>query len=170
MNLDAYLDRFRQQAAAIAHLVENVDDTQARWKPTPDQWSILEVVNHLYDEEIEDFRIRLKLTLQDPEAPWSPNDPDSKITARNYNSRGLASSLQNFLDERTQSLEWLSQLDTPDWSLAHQIPDFGPLAAGDLLVSWVAHDLLHIRQLMELHFQYQRQLAQPYSVDYAGDY
>jgi hypothetical protein len=170
MNLDAYLDRFRQQAATIAHLVENVDEAQARWKPTPDQWSILEVVNHLYDEEVEDFRIRLKLTLQDPQAEWPPNDPVGKVTARNYNSREITSSLQNFLDERTLSMEWLSQLDTPDWSLEHQIPDIGTLAAGDLLVSWVAHDLLHIRQLMELHFQYQRQLAQPYRVDYAGDY
>lgn len=169
MNLPYYLERMSQQAAAIARLVESVDETQARWKPAQDEWSILEVINHLYDEEIEDFRIRLQLTLRDPEATWPPNDPIAKVTERAYNSRQLVPSLQNFLDERKVSLGWLHTLDEPEWDHEHRIVDVGSLRAGDLLASWVAHDLLHLRQLVELHFYYQRQFAEPYSLEYAGD-
>jgi hypothetical protein len=170
MNLPYYLNRLTQQATAIAQLVEVIGEAQARWKPAPDKWSILEVVNHLYDEEIEDFRIRLQLTLADPQAAWPANDPVRKVTERDYNRRDLLPSLQNFLDEREDSLDWLRGLTAPDWSNEHSIAGIGSLRAGDLMTSWVAHDLLHLRQLVELHFAYQRQLAQPYSVDYAGDW
>jgi hypothetical protein len=42
------------------------------------------------------------------------------------------------------------------------------MAAGDLLASWVAHDLLHVRQIARLRYEYVRKLAAPYGVDYAG--
>lgn len=170
MNLSYYLDRLTHQAEAIARLVENVDEVQARWKPSPEEWSILEVINHLCDEEVEDFRLRLQITLRDPQEAWPANDPVRKVTERRYNERDLGDSLENFLDERTVSLEWLRSLDEPNWNNTHVIPNIGQLSAGDLLVSWVAHDLLHLRQLVELHFHHQRQLAQPHSVAYAGDW
>jgi hypothetical protein len=164
-----YLVRLTHQAEAIARLAEGIDDTQARWRPSPNEWSILETVNHLYDEEIEDFRIRLQLVLRDPQEEFPPNDPVRNVTERAYNSRNLNESLENFLDERTVSLEWLRTLDEPQWENTKATP-WRNLRAGDILTSWVAHDLLHLRQLIEIHFAYQRQLAQPYSVDYAGDW
>jgi hypothetical protein len=163
-------ERLTHQAEAIARLIEDIDSAQGRWRPSPNEWSILEVINHLYDEEIEDFRIRLQITLRDPNEPWPPNDPVRKVTERNYNGRDLGASLENFLDERTVSLEWLGSLQAPRWENEHTIPNVGSLRAGDLLVAWVAHDLLHLRQINELHFYYQRQLAEPFSLDYAGDW
>jgi hypothetical protein len=170
MNLPYYLQALTHQAEAVARLVAGVEMAQARWKPAAGEWSILEVVNHLYDEEVEDFRVRMQITLRDPSEAWPANDPVHKVTARRYNERDLSDSLENFLDERTVSLEWLRGLESPQWDHEHVIPKVGSLRAGDLLTSWVAHDLLHLRQLVELHFYYQRHLARPYSVDYAGDW
>ena len=168
MNLPYYLHRLTTQAEAIARLTQGVDIPQAIWRPTPDAWSMVEVINHLYDEEIEDFRIRLQLTLDDPTQAWPPNDPVQKVIERDYNSRDLGASLENFLDERTVSLEWLRSVPSPNWENEHGIPDVGSLRAGDILAAWVAHDLLHLRQLIELHYAHQQQAAQPYSVAYAG--
>ena len=39
-----------------------------------------------------------------------------------------------------------------------------------MLAAWVAHDLLHLRQLVELHYAWTAQQLQPYSVAYAGDW
>ena len=44
------------------------------------------------------------------------------------------------------------------------------MKAGDLLASWVAHDNLHTRQLVELRRSRLVELAQPYDVRYAGDW
>ena len=46
----------------------------------------------------------------------------------------------------------------------------GRLSAGDMLTSWAAHDLLHLRQLVELRFAYLARQARPYSLDYAGEW
>jgi hypothetical protein len=159
--------RLDASAAIVAALIRDVADEQARWKPTPDDWSILEVANHLYDEEREDFRARLDLTLHHPGRPLPPIDPQGWVTARDYNGRDLAESLARFLDERQRSVAWLRSLADPDWSRLAANQQW-PLRAGDLLAAWVAHDLLHLRQLVELHYRWIARETTPYQVDYAG--
>ncbi len=44
------------------------------------------------------------------------------------------------------------------------------MTAGDLLAAWVAHDVLHLRQLVELRYAYLVEEAQPNSVGYAGEW
>lgn len=170
IDLAPAIQRFEHNIQAISALVAGVDDTQARWKPAPNEWSILEVIHHLYDEEREDFRPRLDLTLHHPSFPWPPNDPVAKVTERRYNEQDLRQVLTAFQTERAASLAWLGTLTTPDWEQTYTIPQVGSLSAGDLFVSWVAHDALHLRQLAELLYLYSAHLAPPYSVDYAGDW
>jgi hypothetical protein len=166
----AYLIRqMADHAGAIQALGQGVSDEQARWKPGPDDWSILEVINHLYDEEIEDFRAHLDLILHRPDQPWPGIDPQGWVTARRYNERDLASSLQNLARARQESLAWLQGLAAPDWQAVYRTP-FAQMAAGDMLAAWAAHDLLHLRQLVELHWAYTNHLVQPYSLQYAGDW
>lgn len=75
LTLPDAIARLSANVATFEHLLAGVSPDQARWKPDPLQWSILEVVNHLADEEVEDFRQRLELTLRDPKAEWPPIDP-----------------------------------------------------------------------------------------------
>lgn len=164
---DYFIDRFSKNRGVFESLVGNVSLEQARWKPTPDKWSMLEVINHLYDEEREDFRQRLELVLVDPGHAWPPIDPRNWVITRRYNERELETSLNDFLDEREKSLVWLRQLSGPNWQNSNEGPN-GILRAGDLLASWLAHDFLHIRQLSRLHWQYVGDKAEPYQTAYAG--
>jgi hypothetical protein len=156
-----------QNAQRIRILVEGVSRDQARWRPNPKSWSILEVVNHLYDEEREDFRVRLDVILHNPDQPWPPIDPPAWVVERRYNERDLEESLCGFLAERRRSLEWLDTLDAPNWDASCEAP-FGLIRAGDIFASWVGHDPLHSRQLIELHRAFTVRLSEPYALDYAG--
>lgn len=167
MNLDYLIDRLEKNRVVFEGLVRGASPEQARWKPAPDQWSILEVVNHLYDEEREDFRQRLELLLADPSQPWPPIDPRNWATTRSYNERGLDASVNNFFAEREKSIAWLRQLSSPNWENKNEGPN-GLLSAGDMLASWMAHDFLHIRQLARIHWQYVNAIAAPYETAYAG--
>jgi DinB superfamily len=167
MNLQYFIQRFTNNRGVFESLLRDVNLEQAKWKPTPDKWSMLEVVNHLYDEEREDFRQRLQLTLADPGQAWPAINPREWVTTRGYNDRELVSSLNSFLAERDVSLEWLKQLKNPDWQNANEGPN-GILAAGDLLAAWLAHDFLHIRQLARLHWQYTGEVSAPYQTTYGG--
>lgn len=169
IDLSACIAQLERQAQSIQSLVVGISAEQARWKPAPESWSILEVVNHLYDEEREDFRTRLKHILDGVNGLPPPIDPAGWVVSRGYNERDLSVSLAQFLEERSRSLAWLRGLNTPNWDSAVETP-FGRLSAGDLLVAWLAHDLLHLRQLVELHYNYHKQQAQPYQVGYAGDW
>jgi len=153
----------------VRQLVAGVSPAEARLKPTPETWSILEVVCHLYDEEREDFRPRLDIALHRPEEKWPKIDPAGWVTTRKYNDRDLVQALDGLLTERESSLTWLHGLSEPNWEAEYAAP-FGPIKAGDLLASWVAHDNLHTRQLVELRRSRLLGMVAPYRVKYAGDW
>ena len=137
---------------------------------TPEAWSALEVVNHLYDEEREDFRLRLDILLHHPGEMPPPIDPAGWVTARSYNTRDLHESAERFREARRSSIDWLLSIQAPDWNQAGSSSRLNELRAGDMLASWVAHDLLHLRQLIELRWQYLSGWSDPFHFDYAGEW
>lgn len=169
MELERFTSQMADDAQRVRAFAEGISDEQARWRPDPDSWSILEVVNHLLDEEREDFRVMLDLALHRPDEPRPRIDPQAWVTERKYNERDPGESLQGFLAAREESLAWLRELSSPDWEAVYQAP-WGPIRAGDVFAAWVAHDLLHIRQLVELHWAYTTRQLQPYRVEYAGEW
>lgn len=169
MRLDVLRRELAQGAETIHGLVAGVSADEARTRPSPGSWSILETVAHLLDEEREDFRPRLDLVLHRPDETWARIDPEAWVTARGYNDRELSTTLEAFLAERERSLDWLARLVAPDWGREYQA-SFGPITAGDLAASWAAHDLLHTRQLLELRRARLLALTAPHRTGYAGDW
>ena len=165
---------FEAQYAELAHNVETlkslvggVTQAQAQVKPTPESWSILEVVCHLYDEEVNDFRPRLDIMLHRPNDEFAPNNPQEWVTERRYNEQDLGVMLNKFAEEREKSLAWLRTLEGANWEATYTTP-WRTMTAGDMLVSWVTHDILHIRQLVELRYARVQMLNAPYDDAYAG--
>jgi len=169
MELTFFTAQMGHHADAVYRMTLGVADEQARWKPTPDSWSILEVICHLADEEREDFRTRVAWALNGGTDPWHSIDPQGWVTSRGYNQRELAPSVTDYLAERKASLAWLAGLGEPDWTLEYPAP-WGSIRAGDFMAAWVAHDLLHLRQLVELHYAWTAAQAQPYIIQYAGEW
>jgi len=151
----------------VAALARGIHEDQARWKPSDESWSILEVVSHLADEEEFDFPPRLKIILEGEGKAWHEIDPESWVIERKYNQGDLFESLNRYVNLRNEWLAWLDSLEDPDWEASYQAP-FGSIRAGDMLASWVTHDLLHLRQLVELHRRYLEEQVKPYHLEYAG--
>lgn len=172
MDVTAQITALEANAPAIAALARAMPPERAYWRPTPEDWSAVEVVNHLADEETEDFRDLLDRILHRPEEPLpADSGPTSDwVVARAYNERDFDESLSRFLREREASLAWLRSLGAPDWSRTAMNPSGRTRRAGDVLVAWAAHDLLHLRQLVEIQFAHRAADAAPYSVDYAGEW
>ncbi len=169
MQFETLYQELAQGAEIVSKLTAGITQAEARFKPDPQSWSMLEVVCHLVDEEREDFRQRLEFILNRPTEPWPPIDPAGWVTARRYNDREFAEALGSFVAERARSLTWLKSLSAPNWE-AEYATSFGPIKAGDMLASWVAHDNLHMRQLVELRRARIVGLARPYDVRYAGEW
>jgi len=168
MDYNYFITSLEESATRIKLFLEGVSEEQSKWKPNPEKWSILEVVNHLYDEEKDDFRKRLDLTLHAPTDDWPGIDPENWVKTHEYSKNDFHQSVNNFLEERKRSLEWLNTLPDLAWEQTHHHPIIGPLSAADLLAAWAAHDYLHLRQLSDLQARYLNVLANPFSTKYAS--
>lgn len=169
IDLSEFIAAFARNATTIESLVGGLSGDQMTWQPAAGKWSALMVLCHLLDEEREDFRMRIDYTLHRPDEKWPPIDPEGWAKSRGYNERDPGEVLTDFLAERRRSLEWLRSLDAPDWSASHHHPS-GSLSAGDLVLAWLAHDYLHIRQIVKVLYDYATIRSQPFHARYAGDW
>lgn len=164
----------------ISELNNNCDDfksvlsaisqQQYLWKPAPDKWCLLELVCHLLDEEREDFKARLHHVLTNPELPLPPIDPVNWVTSRDYIKQDYSLILKLFLEERKKSLKWLNSLVDPDFKKAHHHPKFGAMSGELFLSNWLAHDYLHLRQIIKLKYDYLKFQTGQQDLKYAGEW
>jgi hypothetical protein len=153
----------------IQALLANVSQEEAQIKPSEKDWSILEVTCHLYDEEREDFREHLDFILNRQSEEWHLIDPQGWVTSQKYNEQNFMEVQKKFLEERIKSLDWLIDLADRDWDKTYTSEN-GSVSAGEMFACWVAHDNLHIRQLVELkRFQIEK-ITHPYAIGYAGEW
>ncbi len=153
----------------IRALISGIGREQAQVKPDAGSWSMLEVICHLYDEEREDFREHLDFILHRQNEEWHAIDPQGWVKERKYNEQDFLQVKEKFFAERKKSHEWLNGLADINWETAYT-SQFGVMKAGDMFASWVAHDNLHIRQLVELRRRLIERLTQSYQIQYAGDW
>ncbi|MBL8762026.1 MAG: DinB family protein [Phycisphaerae bacterium] len=171
IDIGAIIGRLERGAAAVRALAVVASPQRARWKPAPEHWSILEICWHLLDEEREDFRVRLRSTLEDPTRAWPALDLVGVAEKRKYNERDLTAAVEEFERERRASIAWLRSLpESTDFRAAYQHPKFGPIPAGDLLASWAAHDALHIRQIAKRLHAMAADDAPGFAIAYAGEW
>ena len=167
MELIQAVNQLHHQGEAILSLCAVLSETQARWKPDADSWSAFELMAHLLVEERLDFRSHLGYLFQKSQDIWPQIDPKQWEKEKAEDRGSLEQLLLDFKAERETSIAWLNALNNPDWE-ANISFEWGSLSAGDLLASWLAHDILHLRQLVELLYQLTARENQPFEVDYGG--
>ena len=79
MQFEILYQELADGAEIVRQLVTGITWVEARARPEPESWSVLEVVCHLYDEEREDFRQRLDIMLYRPDDKWPPDFDDSTV-------------------------------------------------------------------------------------------
>lgn len=166
MDLESVIEQLDYQGEAIAALAEGLNQQEADWRPAEEEWSVRQVFAHMVREEIVDFRRHLLDAFKDA-APGMNLKREFEVEEGQFE---LAELVEMFAEAREQSLDWLAELDDPDWGLEVKMPWGGTLKAGDILISWPAHDLLHLRQLVALRFGITEAAGKPYDIRYAGEW
>ena len=149
-------------------LFTDVTEVESRWRPAPDKWCLLEIVCHLYDEECEDFRARVKHVLETPGQPMQPIDPAGWVEKRRYMELDFKEMTGRWAEARLESVSWLEGLRNPRWENAYLHPKLGPMSAELFLSNWLAHDYLHIRQITRLKYAYLKEKMTGKDLGYAG--
>ncbi|MCG3167096.1 MAG: hypothetical protein POELPBGB_02879 [Bacteroidia bacterium] len=169
MNQSFIIKKLEYNSQIFKSLFAGLNENEYLWKPQPDKWCLLEIACHLYDEEREDFRARLKHTLETPQEKLPSIDPVGWVISRKYMEQDFEKTVNALLSERTKSVNWLNSLENPSWNNAYHHHKFGAMSAGMFLANWLAHDYLHIRQILNLKYQYLK-LNSNERMDYAGEW
>ncbi len=139
------------------------------WKPAPDKWCLLEVICHLYDEEREDFRARVRHCLENSKKPLPPIDPLGWVKERDYIGQNFEEKIDSVIKERENSIRWLKSLQNPNWENFIEHRKLGKMSANLFLANWLAHDYIHIRQIVKIKRAYLNEFTDD-SLDYAGNW
>lgn len=165
----AIIHQLDRNAPVFFGMFNSIPADVRKWRSAPEKWCALEILCHIYDEEREDFRSRLKHTLETPNEPMPPLKPAEWVSERKYIDKNYDEVLAAFIQERKNSIAWLNNLQNPNWDIFYNHPKVGPLTARLFLVNWLEHDYLHMRQLLTLKHNYLAQSTGE-SLKYAGDW
>jgi len=169
VNIAPLVESLEKTGAFVVNLLNGLDEETIRFRLEPQKWSLLEIICHLRDEEIEDFPFRTQFTLENPGKIPPPFDPSKWVEARNYGQQDFDQVLEQFRTERLNSIEWLKGLTNAQWSNSFTHPKLGEMSASLFLHNWVAYDQLHIRQIL-YNLYHSLQDRSEISLSYAGDW
>jgi hypothetical protein len=147
---DKIITDLERNSSIIYELLRKTPKEEYQFRPAEGKWSLLEVICHLKDEEIEDFRARVESTLSDPNQPLKSIDPVGWVQSRKYADQSFSEILGQWREERNKNIQWLKGLKAPNWQNAYQHPKFGPMSAQLFLCNWLSHDYHHIRQIITI--------------------
>ena len=157
--LQAAKEILARTPATLDTLLRGLPDSWTLGNEGPETWSPFDVVGHLIHGETTDWIPRIGHVLRHGE--WGTFEPFDRF-AHIEISRGKSVDelLDSFRTLRKKNLDTLDSLQLTESQLAltGQHPDFGKITLGQLLSTWVVHDLGHIGQVV-------RAMAHQYSTE-----
>jgi len=148
-------------------LLADVDTGTWRERPAPTEWSPIEIVCHLRDEELEDFGARLRVVV-DGGTTFAPIDPAGWAETRRYREADPGAALATFRERRAATLAFVDGLAPERLRRAVSHEHLGTLSGLDLLAAWVTHDHLHLAQLAASLARLGARRWAPLRAEYAG--
>ncbi len=136
--------------AALGNLCALATPEKLRWKPSPDRWSICEVLNHLTEVEKLVIGSRAKRILDEELPLFVDYDRDARYAEGAYANDDGELALENFRKARSSSLAWLENIRPSDWKRRGMHHVVGEVELSQILSLWAFHDLSHMRQVAEL--------------------
>ncbi len=147
-DLESGLQILRRTPATLNALLRDLPEEWARATEGPDTWSAYDVVGHLIHGDETDWIPRARVILDyGPAKAFEPFDRLAQFEASQ--GKSLDELLGEFAAVRARSLSDLAELNITPELLNKQgrHPEFGAVTLGQLLSTWVVHDLDHIVQV-----------------------
>jgi len=126
-------------------------------------WTPLQVLGHLVEAERRLWIPRARAILERGEGhAFPPFDREAHLDV--HRDAGAAELLDLFDERRRESLAALEEIapDAAALARAGTHPDFGRVTLGQLLATWVVHDLAHSRQVFRAMAKRYRQAVGPW--------
>jgi uncharacterized damage-inducible protein DinB len=133
--------------ASLTALLEGLPETWVNATEGGETWSPYDVVGHLIHGERTDWIPRARHILAGESRPFDEFDR----TAQFEESRGrsLGELLSTFAEARRENVAALAAMNLTEEDMSRKglHPELGEVTLGQLLATWVVHDLDHVGQV-----------------------
>lgn len=133
--------------AALRGMLSNLPVSAWTESPHPEEWSLVEIISHLRDVEIEVNLPRIQTFLHEENPFITADDTDMWVAERAYAKEDGETALRGYVNARLETLKVLKKLNDDDWQRAGRHAIFGPITVQEQLGFMVEHDRVHLRQI-----------------------
>lgn len=162
-NLDKAIEILSSTPATLDALLRPLSDAWILSNEGAESWSPYDVVGHLIHAEEHNWIPRATIILQDGES--RPFPPFNRVAMfEQSKGKSLAELLDRFAELREKNIAELQRMNpSPEMLLKRGMhPDLGAVTLGNLLSTWVAHDLGHIGQIVRVMAKQYREAVGPW--------
>jgi hypothetical protein len=152
--------RYRAGHAALVGALADAEAPALDWRPSPEAWSIRDVVHHVADAELTGA-VRLRRLLTE-EAPFLPAFDEEVYRRRlGYAARPIEPALASVRATHEATAELLDRLTAADWRRSGTHSEEGPYSVESWLTFHAAHTHEHAAQIRQLRLAQQGGAAPP---------
>lgn len=146
-NLDDAVAILERKPATLNALLAGLPDRWVRATEGEGKWSPYDVIGHLIHGDRTDWIPRARHILAGERRPFEPFDRTAQFAESQGKSVGEL--LATFAELRRENVAALvsMNLTAGDLSRTGQHPELGEVRLGQLLATWVVHDLDHVGQI-----------------------
>lgn len=150
-----HLESLRHAQAYLRTLVMPLPSAAWTYRPTPQEWSIIENVGHLIDTE-QLLRTRILLLYTNDNPTIVPYDQDAAVVRNGYQHADIWGLWRTLTQERQTTLAFLQTLRPHHLQRRGWHGEYG-LWTIDFIVTYLAkHDYLHYTQIRQNLKHYQQ--------------
>jgi hypothetical protein len=134
----------------IRRLAVDLTSEDLKWKPSVNEFSVLEQICHLRDLEREGYNARIRKLLTE-EQPTLPDFDGSRIASeRDYNSQDFEAAFQEFALERKENVRVMKALSSDQLNRSGVLEGVGAITLERLCQLMREHDQSHREELSDL--------------------
>ena len=147
LNLDDALAVLGRTPASLTALLNGLPETWIKATEGEGAWSPYDVIGHLIHGERADWIPRARHILAGETRPFETFDRMAQFTESK--GKSLGELLEIFADLRRQNVAALLGMNLTEADLNRRglHPELGDVTMGQLLATWVVHDLDHVAQI-----------------------
>lgn len=147
MRLDDAIALLQRTPESLRALLQDLPDTWIKAREGDETWSPYDVLGHLAYSERTNWIPRMNRILEGKMQPFDPFDRNAQF--RESNQKSITELLATFSELRHQNVARLKELKlaSKDVDRRGVHPDLGEVTLGQLLATWVVHDLDHLAQI-----------------------
>jgi hypothetical protein len=135
----------------IWQLAAQMAGTDLKWKPTDDEFSVVEQVCHLRDIEREGYGVRIRKLLMENEPSLPDIDGSRLARERAYNSQDFEAAFKEFAEARAENVRVMRTLSGDQLNRTGVLEGVGVITLERLLLLMREHDESHHKELSDLH-------------------